>query len=216
MSESLKGSNYLFTPKRCWLLLVWFGGQHKNPFWDLCLNSMINEKNIVNSNCCGLNWAFLIVLPLWWVQEMFTESTDLALIHHMSPFGYQRSVIWAGREIAGFHPLGPDSDHPQQWCGSTRLSVLMTSLTWAMKNTCRANRNSFHRGNSTGFTTLYDLRATVARGAVGDAMCAHTRAARGVSPVTRGQWESHSLAAPVIIVFAVLRVKEKLHCRKYF
>lgn len=97
MSESSKGSNYLLTPKCYWFLLIWFGGQRKNPFWDLCLKPMINEKNIVNSNCCGLNWALLIVLPPWWVQEMFTESTELALIHHMAPSGCQRSVIWAVR-----------------------------------------------------------------------------------------------------------------------
>lgn len=136
MIESSKGSNYLLAPKCYWFLLVWFGDQHKNPFWDLCIKPMIGEKNIVNCHCCGLNWAFLIVLPLWRVQEMFTESTELALIHHMSPLGYQRSAIWAGREIAGFHPWGPDSNHQQQWCGSTKLSVLMTSLIWAMNNTC--------------------------------------------------------------------------------
>lgn len=116
---------------------------------------MIIEKYIVNSICCGLNWAFLIVLQLWWVQEMFTESTELALIQHVSIWVSEVSDLgWEGN--CWLPPLRARQWSPIAMMWKYKTLSAVTSLIWAMNDTCKANRDYFHRENSTGFTTMYD------------------------------------------------------------
>lgn len=130
----------------------------------------------------ALVWAELFFLPCHCGD--CGKCSQKALIQHISPFGYQRSVILAGREMTVSHPVWPFSNHQQLRSGSTGLSVPSTSLLWAMNNTCKASSEYFCRDLHwlcKLVAWLLQLRLYLScgeAGATGDAPCAHTCATK--------------------------------------